>query len=114
MSLPAAEPFLQTHACPVDIIRGRGEPVLKVVLEPCEQGDFIGQKIDADQNGQDALTRCDKHDESRKDADPAKCMLKQPFGMPVPDQTFHEGPLLNNGGQFVSVIRVFFNNHHDG
>lgn len=74
---------------PVDVLGRFRKFMVYPGLESSECGYVIGQQKDADQDGENALSGCNQHDDSHDDAKPAEYVFKHEFGMLVPDQPFH-------------------------
>ena len=85
------KPRLQLFALAVNEVGGFWKSVVEPSLDPAEERDFISQQVHADQNGEDALTGRDEHNQPGDDTKPSGGVLEHQLGMPVPDEPFHRG-----------------------
>ena len=65
----------------MDKSRGFGKFQVYPRFQPAKHGNVVGQQVDADQDGQDALPGRDEHDDAGHNAEPAKCVLEHQLGM---------------------------------
>lgn len=73
----------------VDIGCGFGEFPLDERLQPSKRGNGVGQQVDANEDGKEALAGRDDHDDSGHDAKPSGGVFQDPLGVLVKGQMLH-------------------------
>jgi hypothetical protein len=97
LSMLAPEPVAELFPLAVDKVGGFGKAMLEPGLDLSKERNFVGQQIDPNQDREDALARRDEHDHACCNAQPASHVLEHEFGMPVPEQMFHRGWIIQDG-----------------